>query len=584
LREAFERTQRREGAVGELEPGKVEFTAQARVDAQELFKKIMGQPMRVVGADILTAARGPQIQRRLNIPLEMKMKWLVRDPELVVRSHGHTMFPDMELYRMTGSVNGKTITDEVTLDYDRALGKLSELPPGAAREEASVKLRRDYEDTMRDWGVLIDRFRHQRSQPTNANGFGYRMGRFVMQANVTTKMGGVVIASLPDAARPLFRYGVSTVFSTAWKPLITDLPRIKSIRAEAERFGIALDPILHGRAAAIADVFDNQATRQNMAEKGMEFLANKTGFVALFDRWTAEMKYIATNAVFAEVSHAVRVISNQNLFSAKEVAKATESMQRAGLGQDMAKRIWAQYQLPGGSTKFKDDFSLPNTEAWDDFDALMTMKSTVNGIVNDLIITPGLDRPSWMDENMAYKMVGQFRTFTFSSTIRVLMSGLQEPDMAYMQGVMFSLALGAMSYYTWAAATGGKAYEEMSKASADKFLYEAVGRSGVLGILSEGQKIGEQIPGISEMAIFGAQEGRSQRANSLLGAILGPSYGTAEKLATVLQGMNDPTQATFKAARSAMVPYQNVFYLRGLLDKMQNSLFDTFDIPERRDN
>ena len=321
-----------------------------------------------------------------------------------------------------------------------------------------------------------------------------------------------------------------------------------------------------------------------MVERGMEFLANKTGFVALFDRWTAEMKYLSTNAVFGEFSHAMRILTTDTGASQKEITKATEMLRSSGISQEMQDRIWAQYALPGGSTEFKDGFRLPNTEAWTDFDAMMTMKSSVLKVVNDLIVTPGLDKPSWTDQNLAFKMVAQFRSFTFASTNRVLISGLQEADMALVQGMSFSLALGALSYYTWAVASGGDAYEEAMQLDTDKWIFEAGARSGLYGVLAEGQKLGEQIPGINDWALFGANESRSQRAGSLLGAVFGPSYSLAEKLATVVQGMDDPTQATYKAARTSMVAYQNVFYFRRLLDLMMEGMFDVLDVPEKRVN
>jgi hypothetical protein len=162
------------------------------------------------------------------------------------------------------------------------------------------------------------------------------------------------------------------------------------------------------------------------------------------------------------------------------------------------------------------------------------------------------------------------------------MSGLQQPDMVFLQGAIFSIALGAISYYTWAVASGGKAYDEAMKLDTDKWLYEAVSRSGILSVLSEGQRIGEQIPGLNDWAIFGANETQSRRAGSLLGAVLGPSYDLAERLATIAQGLHDPTQSTVHQARTALVPYQNVVYLRQLLDVLEENLSSSLGIPERR--
>jgi hypothetical protein len=582
LEDAFETQWRERGAIDlNLKAGTADFAEQALEDARLLYKKLTGAPFRVSGIEVLTEKRGAELQRVLNIPFDTKQKWLVRNPEKVVRAHGHSMFPDMELYRMTGSVNGGQIRLDLDDEHLMRLAQI-EMLPLEKQQVAKDRLTADYNSAVRDWHVLIDRFRHSRAVPSNADGFGYRLGRAAMAANVFRLMGMVMVSSVADVARPVFRYGVQGAFNNAWKPMMTDLPRVKATRAEAHRAGIALDPLLHNRAAAIWDIGDNHATRQTAVERGLEFLANKTGFVALFDRWTAEMKHLASNAAFGEISHALRVVTRQGEFPAREVAKAQDMLRAQGIDQTMAVRIADQFDRRDGSTEFQDGFRLPNTEFWDDMEAVMALRAAVSKLVNDLIITPGLDRPSWMDENMAFKMVAQFRSFTYTSTNRVMMAGLQEPDMVYLQGAMFSLALGALSYYTWAASTGGTAYSEAMEMNESKWIYEAVARSGLLAVLSEGQRIGEQIPGLNHLAIFGGEETRSQRATSLMGAVFGPSYDLGERLATVVQGIHDPTQSTLRNARRAMVPYQNVFYLRRLIDAAEAGIAEYFDIPERR--
>jgi hypothetical protein len=543
-----------------------------------LRKKLTSRAFAVGGLEVLTESRGPQLQRTLNLPFDIKQKFLLRDPEKVIRAMAHTMFPDMELYRATGSVNGGKIFQDLEDEYVQKEAAAMMLPP-EKRAAAMKNLLDEFNEAENDWHTLIDRLRHQRAIPLDADSFGYRLGRSVMALNVARMMGGVVPSSFSDMARVTFRYGLNGSFKQAWKPMLADLPRVKATRQEAYRAGIALDPLLHNRAAAIADVGDNYASRQSFIERGIEFLANKTGAVALFDRWTAEMKLIATNAVFGEMSHNLRMLFN----GSNNDPTALAFFKEVGIDQLMAARIWDQYIIPGGSTEFSDGFRLPNSDRWTDDEAVMAMQAAVSKVVNDLIVTPGLDRPSWMDQNLAFKMVGQFKSFTFSSTNRILMSGLQEPDMVFLQGAISSIALGALSYYTWAIASGGRAQTEMQNATEQKWIYEALGRSGLLGILGEVQNVGEQIPGLAQSSLFGGETRRTQRSSSLTGALLGPSYDTAERVFAILQGIDDPTQATLQQAR-ALMPYQNVFYIRRLLDQMEKSLAAQLELPERRTN
>jgi len=575
--------------------GSANFARQSLEDAQELFMRIVGNPNRAVGMDLIGANRGSQLQRMLSLPYDQKRKYLNKNPESVIRAHNYSMAPDLELYRITGSPNGARIFDDMKREFKDAqealINSTTEAEYGyrmgytkrldaSAREQVpltperrqvlNAKQTADYKSSVQDMEVIITRMRRQRGTPENGNSFGYRLGRALQNANVFRYMGTVMPSSLPDVARPVMRYGLTSTFKNAWAPMIRGAQQVKMSHAEARRFNIATDPIMHNRSQALFDVGENHSTRQNMAERGLEFLSNKTGMVALFDRWTAGNQMLATDVVFAEFSNALGVIRQGT--RGAEYDKAMRMMNRLSLDETMVARINRQYDLPGGSTEFDGGFRLPNTESWDDFETIMAMRAAINQEATDLIVTPGLDRPSWMDENAAYKLVAQFRSFTYTSTNRIMMSGLQDADMAYLNGAMMSLALGGLSYYTWAITSGGRSYESAMEASGEAWVYESLQRSGLLGVLSEGTRIGEQIPALNDYAVFGGEGRNSRRAGSVLGAVFGPSYDMAERLATIAQSLDSPTQSTLHQARVAMVPYQNVFYIRRLLDQVEDGL------------
>lgn len=584
--------------------GTASFVEQAKRDAADLYARITGNPLRVSGMEVLGAERGPQLRRTMQIPFAEKKKFLVTDPEQVVRAHGHSMFPDLELYRISGSVNGAPFFERVRLEKQQALlnlagkthrlkGKLvnsGELTPeelGKAapltareKEKLSADLNKQYKDIETDLGVVITRMRHTRGQSPAPDALGYRLGRVALNLNVTRLMGGVVMSSFADLARPVFMKGFNGVFKDVWKPFATDMKSVKATRAEGRRHGYALDAQLHNRSAAWWDTGENMSIHQTMIERGLETLANKTGFVALFDRWTDEMKHLAGRTAFGEMSHWLRMANEGNPNSV-EFIRAKEALEWVGISPNTARRIWDQYKLPNGSDEFEDGFRLPNTESWNDFDAMMAMKAATQKLVNHQIITPGLDRPNWVDANMAFKLVAQFRSYTFTATTRILMSGLQRPDMVFMQGAMSSIALGMLSYYTWAMASGGRAWEEAQDADMSQLIYEGIGRSGMLGIFGEVQKMGEQVPGLNDYEIFGGGDPTSRQIGSLREALAGPTAGLTKDLENFIMGLDDPTQSTLHSARK-MVPYQNVFYFRRILDQMEQSLADVFGLPERR--
>lgn len=180
--------------------GTASFVEQAKRDAADLYARITGNPLRVSGMEVLGAERGPQLRRTMQIPFADKKKFLVTDPEQVVRAHGHSMFPDLELYRISGSVNGAPFFERVRLEKQQALlnlagkthrlkGKLvnsGELTPeelGKAipltpreKEKLSADLNKQYKDIETDLGVVITRMRHTRGQSPAPDALGYRLG------------------------------------------------------------------------------------------------------------------------------------------------------------------------------------------------------------------------------------------------------------------------------------------------------------------------------------------------------------------------------------------------------------------------
>ena len=604
MEEDFDTKWRQKGAVDlNVEKGVADFSEYGRETAEELAEKIMGLQNPIAGLEVLGGKRGPELARTLNMPLETKSKYLETDMEKIARIYIRRIAADIEMYRAFGSVNAAKVFDEVRLDFRRLrerLGNATKRPeskenynrfvrgeslinpeeekfiewPQAQKEKAMGNLLRAQREVETDLRVMVKRLRHQRGVPSDPQSIAYRAGRMAQDVNVFRFMGSVVPSSLPDVARPVMRYGFRKTIGQGYKPFFTNLERVKMSRAEARRLGVALDPVLHNRAQAVFDMWDDYASRKTVPERVTGFLANKTGLVAGFDRWTAEMKQITASITMTELSAAVEGLAS----TGKITRKQREMLAEVGISEVLARRIWAQLDTPDGGTRI-DDVMLPNTESWTDVQAKRAYAAALNKMVDDLIVTPGIDRPNWVGANAAAKVVAQFRSFMFTSTNRVLMRGAQEPDMALMNGIILSLALGALSYYTWSVSRG-KGAEALDQ-DWEKWADEAIARAGLLGIFQEPWDIAQKIPGLAEHVTFSGEELTQRRATGLLGRVFGPSVDLAERSANVILGMSEPTQGTVHTARGLM-PYQNVFYLRLLIDQLEDTLNSTLQIPERR--
>ena len=97
-------------------------------------------------------------------------------------------------------------------------------------------------------------------------------------------------------------------------------------------------------------------------------------------------------------------------------------------------------------------------------------------------------------------------------------------------------------------------------------MLEAVDHSGLFGFLWEAPQMLDRSLGGS---LFGSSLSR-YRTRPRLGALLGPSFGTGERLFSIgiAAAKGEADEATVHAARR-LIPYNNLFYLRWLFDQLE---------------
>ncbi len=577
--EFLERWRTRGADEIDLDGASANFRAYAREAAEETTKKILGTPVRLPLNDLITGPRGAELARVLDIPSAQIEDFLENDVERVLRAYLRTMAPDTEMARkFEGSVNGQPVFDRMEQEYRRNLAAIKDkgLEP-KAQEKAEKKLRQDYNDNLRDLQAVIGRLRGTWGLPDNPDGMAYRMGRMVMNLNVLRLMGGTLIASIPDAARPIQRYGLTRTFRDAFVPMISNWKQLNLAAREAKYAGAALDAIMHTRAQSINDILDDYG-RHSKFERGLEFATNKLGVMALFDQWTVAMKQVSSSVIIGKLSDSLDIVFGGAKASVKEVKEAQEFLASKGLNGELGQRIYGQLTSPEGGTRF-NDVLMPNTESWTDPDATRAFRGALASEINNTIITPGVERPLWMDRNMLGRVIGQFKSFGMSSTYKVALAGVQQHDMAFVNGTLVSLALGALSYYLSGVSAGGDTYQKMLKAGPGKFADEAINRSGVLGIFSDAQRFFERIPATQPYVSFSGERTTRRGGDDLVDVVLGPSMGLAKTGAKVIAGMDDPTKSTIHNIRTLM-PWQNVIIWRRVLDEIEKSAAS--DLPERR--
>lgn len=371
------------------------------------------------------------------------------------------------------------------------------------------------------------------------------------------------------------RYGLTRTFRDGFLPLITNLKAMKLSMREGILAGAAAEVATHTRAAALHDI-TNGMVKGTQFEKAIDWASNRMGMFALFDYWTQAGKMMTSAVANAKLMESIqKVATGQGLIPHGE---AVRFLAQNGLTDNYVTDIWKEVVENAGGGKANGVW-WPNTENWKNYSNVQAYRAALAREVNNTIVTPGLEKPLYADANILGRMLYQFKSFGMSSTPKILMAGMQQRDAAFLSGSIASLGLGALSYYLWAVATGGKAYTEMMNAPIEKWADEAINRSGITAGLGEIQRVAQTIPGVNNYASFSGRPQTRRPGDNLTDALLGPSFDFLGQAGSVVTGLSQPTQSTVRSAFN-LIPFQNTMILREGLEAVESAI--SAKLPERR--
>lgn len=604
----------RERGGNNLDPvtGKADFHEHAMTMAERTAEKILGTNIRLPGMDMILNPRDVELARTLDIPSNVLVSdvdgrsFLVDDVQDLAVRYQRTLAPDIELHRALGDFASDMGRNELFLklneEVTQQVTKLQEDMKAGINPETGKKVKTPYtqeqidkrsasleaeaSQVRKNLEAMIGRIRHEWGLPQDPTAISARAAKVASNVNVLRFMNMVLVSSFADVARPIMKHGLLRTMKDGWVPFAKGMVGGPLLREgltgrHLRATGAALDVVLHSRSSQLFDVGD-YVVRGSKFEKALEFGSSKIGVVALFDYWTAGMKQIAGSVANARLMDSLAVVAGGEQASARELAEATQFLAENGVDPTLASMLWRESQKPGGS-ELVDGQWWPNTEGWSR-DARMAYNSAILRNVNNTIITPSVDAPLFMDRNPTRRLFFQFKSFAMASTTRTVMAGLQQRDMAFAVGSMFSLALGAFSYYTYANIVGGKILEEMqadiAKGDYSRFADEAINRSGLLGFGADLQSLAASIPGLNDYATFSGSRSTRQNAGNISELLLGPTFGDLLNTgASIATGAVSPTQGTLHQLRTLM-PLQNHFLFRRIFDAIEAGAEGI--LPERR--
>ncbi len=533
--------------------------------AQQIIDRIVATPNGRVHYDAVPIKNAPALKERtFTIPDELVEGFLESDVELVARFYTRTMAPDVELAERFGRADLQEQIAKVTDDYAR---KQTAAKTEAERERLGN--RRDAD--IRDLAAMRDRLRGTYAAPADPNALLSRVGQGMRHWNYIRMLGGMTVSAIPDLARPVMTEGFMRVAGSGLVPLVRNLRAFKLAGREVQLAGTAWDMVLDTRALSIADIGDDYG-RYSKFERGLQAASNRFGVVSLMAPWNQVMKQ------FAGVVTQARILDDVARLAAGALGRrGVERLAMGGIGDDLARRIAGQFSRHGETV---DGVRIAHTEDWNDREAIEAFRAAIVKETDRTIVTPGIgDRPLWMSSEIG-KMVGQFRSFSFAAVQRVTISGLQQRDMAALNGALLSVALGMMVY----AVKGWQAGIELSD-DPRQWLAEGVDRSGLVGWLFDANNIVEKATrgtvGIN--ALIGGPTMSRYASRNLEGAVLGPTLGLMAESAGVVGSLaTGQWTATDTRALRRLVPYQNVFYIRGLFDAAERGINHELGVETRQ--
>ncbi|GGB10230.1 hypothetical protein GCM10011491_42730 [Brucella endophytica] len=520
---------------------------------------------------IISGPRGPLKERTLNIESAKIQDFLELDIEQVLQAQVRTMSADVEIAKKFGD---PTMAEEIRKVNDEANRKIAQVDgrsdlDAAAKEKERTRLDKQRKAAVRDIEGIRDRLRGQYALPSNPDGVVLRAGRVARNLNYLRLLGGMKVSAIPDMGRVITVHGMTSAFRDGFLPMMRNFRAFRAAAEEVKQAGTALDMILDTRAMAIADI-TGEFGRHSKFERGIQSLSSRFGVVSLMAPWNASMKQFAGLVTMSNVLQAAQRVA-AGAASPKDIRRLAAS----GIDEDIAQRIAKEFAQHGDN---QDGVLLAKAAGWSDKQAREAFRAAVVRDVDRIVVTPGQDKPLWMSTELG-KTIGQFKSFGLSSMQRVTLTGLQQRDAAVLNGILVSLALGAVSY--WAKQTiSGQPLSD----NPWQWGVEAFDRSGLTGWLMEVNNLSEKATRgrVGASLLTGEQVSRYASRN-VTSAFLGPTPGAIADIFQVSGSIfaGDTTKSDLRKARE-MIPMQNLFYLRRLFNMVEEGTGNALGLPDTR--
>jgi len=518
------------------------------------------------GASSRDRPRGALASREFMIPDEVLDDLGVLDNSALqgVRGFMHGTVPDIVLTERFGDFN---LTDQIKQINEQAQELIAQDP------KRSTQIIEQRDRDIKALAGIRDRIRGVYASGGDATSrHAGRIGSFLRFFNMAVDLGGATVSSIPDLGNPIFRWGFTRVFGDAWRPFVRGLVGASDGFAQAKRqyraMGIGVEMALLTRSRSINDISASYRAESRI-ERTMQVIGEGSQILNLQAPWTDMTRTIASIVSGNEIFRAARAVSQGNA-----TAKQVRDLASSGIDQSLARRIWSEFERGG---EVVDGVHLPNTADWQDAAARRAFEGAVAREADITVVNPGQEKPLWMSTPIL-GLIGQHKSFIMGATERILLANLQRRDAHTLAGFMTMISLGMVASALYSI-NSGKGFPERPQ----DWVKEGISRSGVLGWLEEANSITAQATsgGIDAYRLIGADRPLQRfSSRSVLERAMGPTVG---KINTVTGLTSAPFGEEGWNARDTanlrrLAPYQNLFYIRRLLNEVEDGVNQSLGI------
>jgi hypothetical protein len=562
--------------------------------SNQMFNKIIGKHLITQTPYDKAVANWSRSLRKRQFPHnpEFYLEFINTNPSAIAYTYLHRISSDIEINRfshrfigipgagedLSGYSNGMAVVRYVDRQGREDIARLKrDFPTEYGSDEAQLKLQKLHDSFIQQLQAVFERLQARRGAPDDEWNLGHRLSVAMMILNYTTRLGKIVLTTIPEAGR-ISALGTMGDYSQAFALNLKELG--KSLdqspeRLRARELGTAIETTLqqyHLGGAPTDNVWDVNMAQNlgslarevgtnpvsataNYIETGLYWLNTKAGLITGQDPIDDFLRSVSATMVEISVPKDIEALA-----TGKASATLREHFLRYGISEDHAKEFYAEMLKPGHMVELPNAYGggtnrRINWDRWQDGELKDNLRAFMLNAIDNTVLRPNADLPPWVDMGPLTRLLTQFKQHPFSANQRVLAAVLNgspsaylNPTERYFRGVTFAVFLGMLSFYLKAIVSGEASRTRVENMEPIEFMWQGYIRSGIGGILGDVADLGF---GIVDPA------NRKYPGQSVVNTILGPTSSRVPEIQGMINGARTGDWDKFRSEGRNWVPFQN---------------------------